>query len=55
MFIVKKKVGEKEYYYLRKSVREGGKVKAISVAYLGKNRKEAESKMKEIVSKVNNS
>ena len=55
MFIVKKRVGEKEYYYLRKSVREGGKVKAISVAYLGRNKMEAESKMKEIVSKVNNS
>jgi glycyl-tRNA synthetase len=49
MFIVKKKIGGKEYYYLRKSERKGGKVKAVTVAYLGKNRKDAEKKSKEII------
>ncbi len=48
MFIVKKKIGNEEYYYLRASKRVEGKVKSVSVAYLGKNRKEAERKAKEI-------
>ena len=48
MFIVKKKIGKEEYYYLRESRRENGKVRAISIAYLGKNRKESEKKAKEI-------
>ncbi len=48
MFIVKKEVAGKEYYYLRGSRRVGGKVKAVNVAYLGKNRKEAEKKAEEI-------
>ncbi len=48
MFIVKKKIGGKEYYYLRESRRKGKKVIAKTVAYLGKTRKEAERKMKEI-------
>ncbi|MEK6846540.1 MAG: glycine--tRNA ligase, partial [Nanoarchaeota archaeon] len=47
-FIVKKKVYGNEYYYLRESRRENGKVKAVNVAYLGKNRKEAEAKAREI-------
>ena len=42
MFIVKKKIKGKEYYYLRESRREKGKVKAKTVAYLGKTKKEAE-------------
>lgn len=49
MFVVKKKIGNNEYYYLRESRREKGKVKAVTVAYLGKTRKEAEKKMKEFV------
>lgn len=49
MFIVKKKIVNKEYFYLRESKREGKKVKAITLAYLGKNKKEAESKFKEIL------
>ena len=38
MFIAKQKVNGKDYYYLRKSVREGDKVKSKSVAYLGKDK-----------------
>ena len=53
-FIVKKKINGSEYYYLRESVREKGKVKAKTIAYLGKDKKEAERKMEEIVNnKVN--
>lgn len=48
MFIVKKKIGGNEYYYLRKSVREKGKVVAKTVAYLGKDKKEAERKAREM-------
>lgn len=49
-FIVTKKIHGKEYYYLRESVRdkETGKVKAKTIAYLGKTREGAEKKMKEI-------
>ena len=44
MYIVKKEISGKDYYYLRESRRENGKVKAVTVAYLGKNKKEAEKK-----------
>lgn len=54
MFIVKKKLKSGEYYYLRETKREKDKVISRDIAYLGKNRKEAESKMKEIVSKLEN-
>jgi glycyl-tRNA synthetase len=47
MFIVKKEIKGKDYYYLRQSVREDGKVKAKTIAYLGKTKKEAEEKAKE--------
>jgi len=47
MFIVKKKIGNKEYYYLRSSERKKGKVVAKTVAYLGKNRKDAEKKARD--------
>ncbi len=50
-FIVKKKVHGNDYYYLNKSVREGDKVKSITIAYLGKTREEAELKAKEILNK----
>jgi len=48
-FIVKKTISGKDYYYLRESERIGSKVKAKTIAYLGKTRKEAEKKMKEIL------
>ena len=49
MFIVKKIINGKEYYYLRKSARIDGKVKAVNVAYLGKcdSREDALKKAKE--------
>jgi hypothetical protein len=48
MFIVKKKISGNEYYYLQKSVRENGKVKSKSVAYLGKDEEGAKRKAEEI-------
>ncbi len=54
MYVVKKKVKGKEYYYLNKSVRENGKVKSKNVAYLGKDKEEAEKKAKEIKEKMEN-
>jgi glycyl-tRNA synthetase len=50
VFIIKKKIKGKDYYYLRKSERKGGKVKSVNIAYLGKNKEEAEEKMRKIVS-----
>jgi glycyl-tRNA synthetase len=44
VFIIKKKINGNEYYYLRESVRTGNKVRARTVAYLGKDKKEAEKK-----------
>lgn len=41
MYIVKKKVNGKEYYYLQKSIRKGEKIISKSVAYLGKDIDEA--------------
>jgi len=52
MFIVKKKIGNEEYYYLRQSKRIDGKVKAITLAYLGKEKKLAELKAKKIGKKL---
>lgn len=49
MYIVRKKIKGKEYYYLNKSVREDGKVKSKNVAYLGKDKEEAEKKAREIM------
>lgn len=49
VYIAKQKVYGKDYYYLRKSKRVGGKVKSIGMGYLGKTRKEAEKKMKQIL------
>jgi len=51
MFIVKKEIKGKEYYYLRQSIRENGKVKAKTIAYLGKSKKEAEEKAKQLQQK----
>jgi glycyl-tRNA synthetase len=53
MFIVKKKISGKDYFYARKSKREGNKVKALTVAYLGKTRKEAEENFKKLLNKEN--
>lgn len=50
-FIVKKKIHGREYYYLNENKRVNGKVKTKTLAYLGKNRKEAERKAKEILMK----
>jgi len=50
-FIVKKKINDKEYYYLRESKREGKKVIAKTIAYLGKTKKEAEEKLREFKNK----
>ena len=51
MFIVKKTIKGKNYYYLRQSVRENGKVKSKTIAYLGKTKKEAEEKAKQLQEK----
>ena len=52
MFVVKKTIAGKEYYYLRKSVREGGKVVSKTIAYLGKEKEEAVKKAREIEDKL---
>ena len=41
-FIVKKKIHGNEYYYLNENKRIDGKVKTKTLAYLGKDRKDAE-------------
>ena len=51
-FIVKKKINGNEYFYLNQNKRENGKVKTKTLAYLGKKRKEAEKKAKEILNKL---
>ena len=51
-FIVKKKINNQDYFYLRTSKRINGKVKAVNIAYLGKNKSEAEFKAKEFQSKT---
>ena len=48
-FIVKKTIHDKEYYYLNENRRVNGKVKTKTLAYLGKNRREAEKKAKELI------
>jgi len=45
MFIVKKNIKGKDYYYAQESRRENGKVVSKSVAYLGVDKKEAEKKL----------
>jgi len=49
VYIVRQKINGKDYYYLRKSKREGKKVKSVFIGYLGKNKSEAEKKAKEIM------
>ena len=43
-FIVKKTINDNEYYYLNENKRVEGKVKTKTLAYLGKNEKQAEKK-----------
>jgi glycyl-tRNA synthetase len=49
MYIAKQHVNGKDYFYLRKAVRENGKVVSKHVAYLGKTPEEAEIKKTEII------
>jgi glycyl-tRNA synthetase len=51
MFIVKKKISGKDYFYARESKREGKKVKAVTVAYLGKTKKEAAQNLEQLIIK----
>ncbi len=51
VFIVRKKIHGKNYFYLRESKRVDGKVKSIDLGYLGKTRDEAEKKLKERLKK----
>jgi len=48
-YIVKQKINGKDYFYMRKSVREGKKVTSKHIAYLGSDRNEAEKKYAEII------
>ena len=48
-FIVKKIIHGKEYFYLNENKRVDGKVKTKTIAYLGKDRKEAEKRKIEIL------
>ncbi|MFA5857370.1 MAG: glycine--tRNA ligase [Candidatus Pacearchaeota archaeon] len=52
MFVTKKFVNGKEYYYLQRSVRDGDKIKSDCVAYLGKDKELAEIKAKDIMDKI---
>ncbi|MFA5952983.1 MAG: glycine--tRNA ligase [Candidatus Pacearchaeota archaeon] len=51
-FIVKKKISGKDYYYLNENKREEGKVKTKTLAYLGKNKKVAQEKMKKVLTEI---
>ena len=53
VFIVKKNINGKDYYYLNENKREKDKVKTKTIAYLGKTKKDAEKKMKEILTNKN--
>jgi len=53
-FIVKKNISGKEYYYLNENKRDplSGKVKTKTLAYLGKTKKQAEKKSREIIRQI---
>lgn len=51
-FIVKKKIHGKEYYYLNETKRINGKVVSKCLGYLGKDKKDAEKKAKQILGKT---
>ena len=48
-YIVKQKIGGKDYFYMRESVRKGTKVISKHIAYLGSNKEEADKKFAEII------
>ncbi len=48
-FVVRKNIHGNNYYYLNENKRIDGKVKTKTLAYLGKTRKEAERKAREII------
>ncbi len=48
MYIAKQNVSGRDYFYIRKSVREGDKVKSKMVAYGGKTWEDAEEKLREL-------
>ena len=52
MFVTKKKVNGKDHYYLQKSIREGNKIKSECIAYLGKDKEEADKRAAEIIEKI---
>ena len=54
-FIIKKKIHGNDYYYLRESKRINGKVISKCLAYLGKDKKRAEEKAKQIIKKLEKS
>jgi glycyl-tRNA synthetase len=54
-FIVKKTINRKDYYYLNENTRVDSKVKTKTLAYLGKTKKEAEKKAREIIKKIEKS
>ncbi len=56
MYVEKKNIGPKSYFYLKESKRENGKIKTRTVSYLGKasmTRKELNEKVKEIKETIN--
>src|SRR3989338_10300624 len=48
-FIVKKTIHGREYYYLNENKRVNGKVKTKTIAYLGKDKKQAKARSEEII------
>ena len=52
MFIVKKRIKNRDYYYLNENKRIDGKVKTKTLAYLGKVKKEAEIRAKDFIKKM---
>src|SRR3989338_8082067 len=48
MFVIKKKIKGKEYFYLRETRREGGKIKSKTIAYLGKNEDSARERFNKL-------
>jgi glycyl-tRNA synthetase len=52
MYIVKKNIAGHDYYYLNKSIRKGDKVISKNIAYLGKDKIEAERKAKKIINSI---
>jgi len=54
-FVVKKKIHGKHYFYLNENKRADGKVKTKTLAYLGKDKKEAEKAAKDFIEKRNSS